>query len=259
MDHSDLQILFLGSGSAFCVGTDNYHSNLLLTHNNKTLLIDCGSDIRHSLHEQGFDYNSIDDVYISHLHADHVGGLEWLGFNRKFNSTREKPVLHINHVLAEKLWVNVLSGCMSSVAGTRASLKLFFKVKSIGRSGYFKWQGIKFNLVRTTHVKNNWRYVHSYGLYFVANGTHIFITTDTTFNPKAYKKYFKLADVIFHDCETQENKSGVHADYNELVGLDESIKSKMWLYHYNPGSLPDAINDGFKGFVMKGQRFIFKG
>ena len=27
----------------------------------------------------GLGYADIDAVYISHLHADHVGGLEWLG------------------------------------------------------------------------------------------------------------------------------------------------------------------------------------
>jgi hypothetical protein len=31
----------------------------------------------------------------------------------------------------------------------------------------------------------------------------------------------------------------------------------MWLYHYNPGHLPDARADGFRGFVKKGQVFDF--
>jgi hypothetical protein len=31
----------------------------------------------------------------------------------------------------------------------------------------------------------------------------------------------------------------------------------MWLYHYNTGDLPDAKNDGFLGYVQKGQIFEF--
>jgi len=32
----------------------------------------------------------------------------------------------------------------------------------------------------------------------------------------------------------------------------------MWLYHYNNPyhELPDAVSDGFAGFVMPGQEFI---
>jgi hypothetical protein len=31
----------------------------------------------------------------------------------------------------------------------------------------------------------------------------------------------------------------------------------MWLYDYNDGQLPDAIQDGFKGFITRGQMFNF--
>jgi hypothetical protein len=66
-----------------------------------------------------------------------------------------------------------------------------------------------------------------------------------------------MADIIFHDCETASVKSGVHAHYTELLTLSETIRNKIWLYHYNPGALPDAKKDGFRGFVKKGQCFDF--
>ena len=72
------------------------------------MLIDCGSDIKHSLFEQGLSHTDIDAVYISHLHADHVGGLEWLGFSKLFND-KKKPKLYISPKLQTELWNNVLS------------------------------------------------------------------------------------------------------------------------------------------------------
>lgn len=39
--------------------------------------------------------------------------------------------------------------------------------------------------------------------------------------------------------------------------MPEDIKAKMWLYHYSDGDLPDAKQDGFLGFVAKGQVFTF--
>lgn len=72
-----LKMTFLGSGSAFTVGPDNYHSNVLLEIGKDSLLIDAGSDLRHSLREQNRGYLDIKNVYITHLHGDHTGGLEW--------------------------------------------------------------------------------------------------------------------------------------------------------------------------------------
>src|ERR1700733_4386232 len=96
-----MKLTFIGSGSAFTLGANNYHSNMLLENaHGERLLIDCGSDARHSLHEAGFSYHDIHDVYISHLHADHAGGLEWLGFTTKFDPTcSEKPNLYISETL----------------------------------------------------------------------------------------------------------------------------------------------------------------
>jgi hypothetical protein len=42
-----------------------------------------------------------------------------------------------------------------------------------------------------------------------------------------------------------------------LSALSAEIKRKMWLYHYQPGPLPDAEKDGFRGFVKRGQTFDF--
>ena len=256
MSTSNLEILFLGSGAAFTTGGDNYQSNILLRLGDTSLLVDCGSDIRFSLFDQGLNYDSAQDVYISHLHADHVFGLEWLGFNRKFNSSLPKPVLHLSNKIVKKIWANVLSGAMSSLENEVSTLESFFSVYPIGKENYFHWQGIKFNLVRTVHSKNNRQLNPSFGLFWVYAGQRIFLTTDTQFCAGYLMDYYRKADLIFHDCETSKVHSGVHAHYNELLSLDPTIKNKMWLYHYNPGVLPEADKAGFKGFVKKGQSFV---
>lgn len=65
-----MKLTFLGSGSFFA-GPKNYHSNLFLeTAKGYHLLLDCGSDIKYSLAEQGYKPSDINGVYISHLHGD---------------------------------------------------------------------------------------------------------------------------------------------------------------------------------------------
>ena len=97
----------------------------------------------------------------------------------------------------------------------------------------------------------------SFGLIFQINDTKIFITTDTQFTPQQLRDLYLEADIIFHDCETTEYASGVHANYQDLINLEPEIKSKMWLYHFNTIELPDAKKEGFCGFIKRGQTFEF--
>lgn len=253
-----MKLIFIGSGSAFTVGSNNYHSNMLLTNNDgQHLLIDCGSDARFSLHEIGLSYADIQDVYISHLHADHVGGLEWLAFTHKFDPKCNKPNLYLCDKLVKKLWKHVLSGGLCSLQVEEATIHSYFNVHAVEENGNFHWHDLEFRIVQSVHFLSGFTIMPSYGLLFTLNGTRIFITTDTQFAPNQIMDFYKIADVIFHDCETAPVKSRVHAHYEELKTLPAEIKKKMWLYHYNPGKLPDAKKDGFQGFASKGQVFEF--
>ncbi|MGK7872044.1 MAG: MBL fold metallo-hydrolase [Xenococcaceae cyanobacterium] len=252
------KLLFLGSGSAFTVGGDNFHSNMfLIKDNGNKLLIDCGSDIRFSLHLAGFSHLDITDIYISHLHADHVGGLEYVGMSTKFDPRCKKPNLYLSKELASELWERALSGGMQSIEGNIADLDTFFAVHKIERNSYFSWEEIKFDLVRLIHINNGYFVMPSYGLFFEVDGVKVFVTTDTKFCPDLVEDIYEQSDIIFQDCETARNHSTVHAHYQELVNLPEKIKNKMWLYDYQPGELPEARKDGFMGFVKRGQTFDF--
>jgi len=255
-----IKLIFIGSGSAFTTHSGNYNSNMLLVdeENNEKLLIDCGSDARHALAELNYSYKDINSVYISHLHADHAGGMEWFALTHKFDpSEKDKPHLYGNKFIIKQLWEHSLQGGLSTIQSVKASLETFFHTHPVEPDGIFEWNGILFQTVQTVHIVSNYSFMHSYGLIFTLGKTRIFITTDTQFAPNQLIDFYQNVDLIFQDCETLTNPSGVHANFKELVNLPPEIKAKIWLYHYNPGTLPDAEAAGFKGFVKKGQVFEF--
>ena len=250
------ELLFLGSGSAFTM--DNFQSNAIIKFSSgKRLLIDCGTDIRRALFDKNLTYKDIDAVYISHLHSDHVGGLEWLGFCSYFDPNCKKPSLYIHDSLVDELWSTSLSGGMSSLEGVKARLDTYFEVHSIPKNKTFEFSDVVFQPVQVVHIVSEFSVEPAFGLMFNLNNTNIFFTSDAQYSPSQIQVFYNKADIIYQDCETSPFKSGVHANFADLRHLDAKIKNKMWLYHYQDNFLPDALSEGFKGFVLKGQSFIY--
>lgn len=249
-----MRLVFLGAASGLGMDLKNFQSNMLLiTDAGKKLLIDCGTDIRFSLTRAQYLPQDIDAVYISHLHADHIGGLEWFAFQRKFAFQNELPQLIIHEQLIQPLWNNCLSGGLKTLDEKEATLSDYFVVTPVHDGPIFEWEGLQLNLIKTVHIYSNKQLMPSYGLEISFKGKTFLITADTQFTPHSFEKYYREATLIFHDCETKKVASGVHAHFNQLDTLAPDIKAKMWLYHYNDGKLPNAQSHGFLGFVGCGQ------
>ncbi len=251
---------FLGVGSQCDLSANSFHSNVLLSMSSseRALLIDCGSDVKHSLSRVGLNYDIITDVYISHLHSDHVGGLEWLCFLKRYDSDSKKKLrLWIEENLSYSLWENTLKGGLNYLTDSKSSLEVFFDVNRIAKGGNFEFESATFTLVPIVHIEGPSGCMPCYGLCIEYAGHKIFFSSDTQYNDGYLQQYYDWADVIFHDCDTALQSSSVHAHYDQLCMLETDVKAKMWLYHYTLSRRHDAERDGFCGFVVAGQKFEF--
>jgi ribonuclease BN (tRNA processing enzyme) len=273
-----MEMTFLGSGSAACCSRYNWHSNILINHNGKNLLIDCGSDARHALADQDLTWSDIDAIYISHLHADHIGSLEIAAFSTYFDPNCAKPKLICQHQVMHDLWHKALIGGLEGIDGAHfgkqhdrqlhqdeVNLSTYFETHAIRNELFFVWQGIRFELFETVHVFDKQQGLPSFGLRWQDpdSGQQLVFTTDTQFcTDGTLDQVYQQADVIFHDCETTPFKSGVHAHFDDLATLPKQIKAKMWLYHCqdNVWQQPllwqqKAHDAGFRGLVPRSARF----
>lgn len=225
-----MKLRMLGTGSAFAKAY--YNNNALINIGGLRLMLDCGTTAPRVLHQLGIEFNEIDAVLISHIHADHVGGLEEFAFQSKFKYKR-KPALYIAETLAEPLWEHSLRGGLEQEGLN--SLDDFFDVRPIepGKAVTI-FPDLQVELLRTPHIPGKISYS-------VLINDFFFYTADMQFDRDLLEKLVaeRGVNVIFHDCQLF-SPGAVHATLTELLTLPDDLQEKIYLMHYGDNQ-PDYI------------------
>ena len=155
-------------------------------------------------------------------------------------------------------WKTSLMGGLKSIQGKRTVLEDYFDVQMIKKNGKFFWQDIEFHIVQSVHIMDEYAIVPSFGLMITDPDSKkkIYYTGDTQYCPNQIMDFYRQADLIIHDCETTSFKSGVHANYLDLITLPDDIKKKIMLVHYQDNVIDPKQAGGWKesaksaGFTM---------
>ena len=265
-----IKIKVLGSGHANCNPEFNFNSMYLIQFKcagegtYKNLLLDCGKHFQPAVFYHKLNYWDIDGVYISHLHGDHIGGLEDLAFGTYFAPPQfiKKPKIFGKAGILRELWEGALRAGLSSLAAHQirdgkvvSQLDTYFEPIALKGNDSFEFEGVNFTPVQMIHIVNGYNFMDTYGLIIDTGFNKIFWTSDSQFAPDQIKGIYKQVDMIWGDCETAPWRSGVHSHYDDWKTLAPEIKAKTWLTHTQDNPPQDAIGDGFAGFLKRGQEF----
>lgn len=235
----------LGTGSAFA--KTYFNTNALIYAADQTLLLDCGITAPLSLYRMEKSIGDIDALLISHIHADHIGGMEELAFQMKFVFGR-KPLLFLPEPLVEPLWESSLKGGL--LQPEFASLEDYFEVRALepgARTELFP--GLAVEPIRTNHIPNK----RSYS--FLINDT-FFYSADMTFDPSLLIDLVENRGcrTIFHDCQLKP-PGIVHTSLEELQSLPLAIQERIWLMHYDDTMPQYEGKTGPMRFVEQHRRY----
>ncbi len=236
-----LRLLSLGIGNAF--SAVSYSTCLALEAEGRWLLIDCPHPIRKMMREASLSAGvTLDaaDVYavaLTHLHADHVSGLEGLAYYSRFLLNRPLNLLAHKSV-SEHLWTGHLAAGMQYArhepGGPVAEYHLadFFDLHDLPQHQTGTGQSLvcgpfSISTFPATHS------VPTTALFVEAAGRKIGYSADTAYDPRLIE-WLSPADLIVHEA----NEDYPHTPYERLAALPESLRKKMLVVHYPDGFEP---------------------
>lgn len=226
-----LTVRVVGVGDAF---TARYHNACLLLESSSTrLLVDAPPALARALRDLSLaepgapavGLDDIDHVLITHLHGDHVGGLEQLLFWRRFVTGRKARLHAIPEVLAG-LWETRLRGGMDTLMDTpggptRAlTLEDYAEVEPLAASGETTIGDLSIAWRPTIH------HIPTSAIRVRAGGHSFGYSADTAFDPSLIA-WLERADLFFH-----ETNLGIHTPLASLAALPPATRARMRLIHY---------------------------
>ena len=237
------ELLILGCGHS---GSDTlFNNNALVTNSEGTLLIDCGYTIKPALQAQALKLQDIDAVFITHVHADHMFGLERLANEGRYKY-HKKAKLILHHELYDELWHQCLKGVLAKNGEGENELSDYFDLVLL-QNDEFELFGNYYQLHRVSHTPGK----VCFGLMI---NQSIFYSGDTVAIPQLLMQL--NPELIFHDVTLTEYNP-VHASVHSLLSLyPAELCKKTYLMSYED-HWPDyqqMVEQHFAGFARQGQR-----
>lgn len=257
-----MELQVLGIGNAFSA---KYYNTSFLVHTKRTYLVDGPPGLFRLLMKRGISRESIDAVLVTHVHGDHVAGLETLLLWRRYHLQQKTP-LYTTRPVFEKMKTSFFRSFSESFD---SSMSEIIETKP---EDYVDWIEISEESATeldedlAVEMRYNWHPTPTLGLKFMNKYGSIGISGDTCYRPQLLKElhssgrlskqqYQKLAgdwlwecDLIYHEADRSGEKSP-HTQEKDLLALPAEIVRKIRLVH-----VPDVFEEKALPIALEGER-----
>lgn len=214
-----MNVTFLGAGDMFSF--EQGHNSIFIEFDETNLVIDFPESNCRALLELGRSITDIQNIFITHLHEDHINGLQLIGNYFRVHANR-KPVLFVHSSLYPLLWQTLRTGMEPSFSGPK-KLEDFFDVRLVETE--FAIGDVIFQLVQTRHLPG----MISHGL---LAAPYFYFSGDTSLDRSFVETVGENVQLIFHECHLQTDNLPSHTSLDEIMSLKEDVRSKIVLMHY---------------------------
>ena len=254
-----LKLEFVGCGAGFSVGLGNNNAMIYDgSPENGFWLIDCGETTRVQLVEREL-INHCQGVIVTHLHGDHVYGLEMMGFWWRFMKHERLRLCCPSYTIWAGLHDLLMSTMRYAQDGEgKPTVERFETYFSPMLYEPYDFMNLRFpsgdvsvKFIRNNHVPG----MESYAVELKTKQHSYLFTSDTR-----EVMPFGHHSIIWHDCQLYDGgKTGVHPYIQSLKEVSDTPPlRRLWLMHYNRKPTQKEEDEArlwCEGFVKPGQVF----
>ncbi len=193
--------------------------------------IDCPDSYRAVLHSTAsaarreLRLGDINDMLITHVHGDHMNGLEGVAYFKRFVESRRLRLIASREV-REVIWEQRLLAPMGALWDGQRFEQMAFE-------SYFDFQELSWTEETTVgpftlRARRTKHHVPTSALLIEGGGQVLGYSADTAFDPDLLR-FLEPADLIIHET----NYGPAHSPYEALAALPGELRSKMRLIHYS--------------------------
>lgn len=261
-----MEMEVLGVGNAFTAIHNN--TSFLIT-SDKRILIDGPQSLFRILRTRGLGPEDIEAVIVTHIHGDHVSGLETLLIWKRGVQGVRTPLFTSQKVykeLEESFFPSFSVGFKPDLMGTQTrsfdSYVEFFELEEDAVNPISSGLSVE--------IRHNWHPTPTLGLKVYMGEFSVGISGDTCYRPELLKRlrergllaintYEKLtndwlwsADLVYHEAD--KSRTGPHTSEYDLLHLPESVRRRIRLVH-----VPDDVQAWNLELAREGEKVVVEG
>jgi len=252
-----LEIIFIGTGSGKTSLLRN-HSAFIINASKIKLLVDAGDGISKALLQSNINYNSINGIFITHFHPDHLSGLSSLLNQMKMNNRKEsliiycpgnpdilKTYIETNLIFFDRLGFKLELIELNDDAEIKTNDEISFKVKQNSHLD-------KYIVNEKRHANN----LISLSILFSLNGKKVFYTGDIDSAADLYL-FKENYDIIISETthinlsDLQIALESIKPEKVFLTHIDDVTETTLNLFLQSKSNLNQKISIAFDNFKWK--------
>jgi ribonuclease BN (tRNA processing enzyme) len=239
-----MRLQFVGSGDAFGSG-GRFNTCFRVERPGGGYLIDCGASSMVALRQLGVDPNTVQTIFISHLHGDHFGGLPFFILDAQFYSRRSEPLTVVGPPGLTQRLTEAMEVFFPGSSTARRRFEV--EVREVAPGGTTDVNGVRVEAIEVRHACG----APPLGLRLTCDGKTIAYTGDSEWT-EALVAVGRGADLFIVEALSFERAIPQHLDYATFRANAERIGAKrVVLTHLGPDMLSrvgeadhEAAHDG---------------
>jgi len=226
-----MQLQFVGCGDAFGSG-GRFNTCFHLVGKQINALIDCGASSLVSMNKLAINRNIVDTIFISHFHADHVGGLPFFIVEAQYVLKRERALTIAGPPPLKSHYPELMERAFPGTKALELRFPLTLRELEIGRRS--EVGGLR---VTPFHVLHDDRGGPCLGFRFEAEGKVIAFSGDTEWTDTLID-IGREADLFICEAYTREKPIATHMALTKLERHLGQIRPKrLMLTHMSDDML----------------------